>query len=295
MKETTELYYDIKCPACQYMAAKGVDTEWVDAHPDLLCMQCGFRFAASAALEVVDLDVVEPTAVEIPEPPDIVPEREYFMKFACPTCGGSGSPSNVKFDEGFLVSKKYCDNTSSEFEIIRPGYHRNAVGRIVKDETSCPPCPKCGEKVTVWDGSALTYTCTNPECREEFVPEEFEPSVDEPEDLPKAEGQYEAYLEALSAKQPKLCNVRIKGKLHTSIADSVYQGIEDRCGVSYIRLAEDIIERDDVPVKVRMLIAMGLKYLIRVGDKGDWEKDLKKGLNYITRAATGKWAKNADE
>jgi hypothetical protein len=352
MKETTEVYYDIKCPKCQYTAAKEVETDLVLDYPDVRCKQCGYSFKARTALEVVDLDVgegTEPGTYPHPpcpkcqgkatvwdrqtltysclnrecreefvpkgfepsvEEPEDLPKRFYYMLVECPpSC--QKQHLDVEFKRKELLTHWECHVCQKVLTLVRPGYLSDSLGLVVKNSCYFPPCTKCGEKVTTSEDGVSWY-CTNTQCKHVFLVGE-KPKIDESgenekwypfkcecgevwERKPKAKHEFEcACGKEYRGFEVRVAQTDLPGEPTTSIADSVYQGIEDRCGVSYIRLAEDVIERDDVPVKVRMLIAMGLKYLIRVGDKGDWEKDLKKGLNYITRAATGEWAKNADE
>lgn len=65
-----------------------------------------------------------------------------------------------------------------------------------------------------------------------------------------------------------------------------------------IHVQEQIIEQNvNVPIKARHLICMAIKHIIRCGQKRDnnsWEKELRKAINYLFRALTGKWIHEVD-
>lgn len=66
-----------------------------------------------------------------------------------------------------------------------------------------------------------------------------------------------------------------------------------------IEVQEQIIENNtNVPTKARHLICMSIKHIIRCGQKSDnnpWEKEIRKAVNYLFRALTGKWIHEVDD
>lgn len=78
-------------------------------------------------------------------------------------------------------------------------------------------------------------------------------------------------------------NEKVKGK-HYDIA-----------GISTIAILDSIAEREDIPRKAIFPICNALKYLIRCGaKKGEsWRDDVAKAENYLHRARTGEWMKEA--
>jgi hypothetical protein len=79
----------------------------------------------------------------------------------------------------------------------------------------------------------------------------------------------------------------------TQVSDNHYR----KMNIQATDIAEQIMENNvDVPVKSRYLVCMGIKHLIRLGLKkdNDWEKELKKAINYFVRALTGKWVWQVD-
>lgn len=67
----------------------------------------------------------------------------------------------------------------------------------------------------------------------------------------------------------------------------------DKDGIETIGILERLMD-DPIPVsgKRKFLVACAMKYLLRLGHKGDTEKvemDLLKAENYIHRARTGCW------
>lgn len=79
----------------------------------------------------------------------------------------------------------------------------------------------------------------------------------------------------------------------TQVSDNHYRKMK----IQATDIAEQIMENNlAVPVKSRYLVCMGIKHLIRLGLKkdNDWEKELKKSINYFVRALTGKWAWQVD-
>lgn len=78
-------------------------------------------------------------------------------------------------------------------------------------------------------------------------------------------------------------NEKVKGK-HYDIA-----------GISTIAILESIAERVDIPRKAIFPICNALKYMIRCGaKKGEsWRDDVAKAENYLHRARTGEWMKEA--
>ena len=78
-------------------------------------------------------------------------------------------------------------------------------------------------------------------------------------------------------------NEKVKGK-HYDIA-----------GISTIVILESIAERGDIPRKAVFPICNAVKYLLRCGaKKGEsWRDDVAKAENYLHRARTGEWMKEA--
>lgn len=78
-------------------------------------------------------------------------------------------------------------------------------------------------------------------------------------------------------------NEKVKGK-HYDIA-----------GISTIVIIESIAERGDIPRKAVFPICNAVKYLLRCGaKKGEsWSDDVAKAENYLHRARTGEWMKEA--
>ena len=78
-------------------------------------------------------------------------------------------------------------------------------------------------------------------------------------------------------------NEKVKGK-HYDIA-----------GISTIAILDYIAERVDIPRKAIFPICNAVKYLLRCGaKKGEsWRDDVAKAENYLHRARTGEWMKEA--
>ena len=78
-------------------------------------------------------------------------------------------------------------------------------------------------------------------------------------------------------------NEKVKGK-HYDIA-----------GISTIVILESIAERGDIPRKAVFPICNAVKYMLRCGaKKGEsWSDDVAKAENYLHRARTGEWMKEA--
>lgn len=78
-------------------------------------------------------------------------------------------------------------------------------------------------------------------------------------------------------------NEKVKGK-HYDIA-----------GISTIVIIESIAERGDIPRKAVFPICNAVKYLLRCGAKHgeSWRDDVAKAENYLHRALTGEWMKEA--
>ena len=78
-------------------------------------------------------------------------------------------------------------------------------------------------------------------------------------------------------------NEKVKGK-HYDIA-----------GISTIEILESIAEREDIPRNAIFPICNAVKYLLRCGaKKGEsWRDDVAKAENYLHRARTGEWMKEA--
>ena len=76
---------------------------------------------------------------------------------------------------------------------------------------------------------------------------------------------------------------KVKGK-HYNIA-----------GISTIAILESIAERVDIPRRAIFPICNAVKYLIRCGAKHaeSWHDDVAKAENYLHRARTGEWMKEA--
>ncbi len=65
--------------------------------------------------------------------------------------------------------------------------------------------------------------------------------------------------------------------------------------IETIRIIECIVGRDEIPRKPAYAIGNAVKYLIRCGaKKGEsWRDDVAKAENYLHRALTGEWMKEA--
>lgn len=78
-----------------------------------------------------------------------------------------------------------------------------------------------------------------------------------------------------------------------TFSDDHYQ----KMPIQAIDVQEQIIEMNiAIPERARLDIAYGTKYPIRAGIKvgEDWQKDIRKAINYYIRALTGKWAHELD-
>ena len=62
-----------------------------------------------------------------------------------------------------------------------------------------------------------------------------------------------------------------------------------------IRIIECIVGRDEIPRKPAYAIGNAVKYLLRCGAKNGerWQEDVAKAENYLHRARTGEWMKEA--
>ena len=78
-------------------------------------------------------------------------------------------------------------------------------------------------------------------------------------------------------------NEKVKGK-HYDIA-----------GISTIAILESIAEREEIPRNAIFPVCNAVKYLLRCGaKKGEsWRDDVAKAENYLHRARTGEWMKEA--
>ena len=65
--------------------------------------------------------------------------------------------------------------------------------------------------------------------------------------------------------------------------------------IETIRIIEAIVGRDEIPRKPAYAIGNAVKYLLRCGaKKGEsWRDDVAKAENYLHRALTGEWMKEA--
>lgn len=65
--------------------------------------------------------------------------------------------------------------------------------------------------------------------------------------------------------------------------------------IEAIRIIECIVGRDEIPRKPAYAIGNALKYLLRCGAKNGerWQEDVAKAENYLHRARTGEWMKEA--
>ena len=66
-------------------------------------------------------------------------------------------------------------------------------------------------------------------------------------------------------------------------------------GISTIVILDSIAERKDIPRKAIFPILNAVKYLLRCGAKPgeSWQDDVAKAENYLHRARTGEWMKEA--
>ena len=66
-------------------------------------------------------------------------------------------------------------------------------------------------------------------------------------------------------------------------------------GISTIVILDSIAERKDIPRKAIFPICNAVKYLLRCGAKPgeSWQDDVAKAENYLHRARTGEWMKEA--
>lgn len=69
----------------------------------------------------------------------------------------------------------------------------------------------------------------------------------------------------------------------------------DVAGISTIAILDSIAERGDIPRKAIFPICNAVKYLLRCGAKPgeSWQDDVAKAENYLHRARTGEWMKEA--
>ena len=69
----------------------------------------------------------------------------------------------------------------------------------------------------------------------------------------------------------------------------------DIAGISTIAILDSIAERKDIPRKAIFPILNAVKYLLRCGAKPgeSWQDDVAKAENYLHRARTGEWMKEA--
>ena len=65
--------------------------------------------------------------------------------------------------------------------------------------------------------------------------------------------------------------------------------------IETIRIIECIVGRDEIPRKPAYAIGNAVKYLLRCGSKHgeSWRDDVAKAENYLHRARTGEWMKEA--
>lgn len=65
--------------------------------------------------------------------------------------------------------------------------------------------------------------------------------------------------------------------------------------IETIRIIEAIVGRDEIPRKPAYSIGNAVKYMLRCGAKhGErWQEDVAKAENYLHRARTGEWMKEA--
>ena len=65
--------------------------------------------------------------------------------------------------------------------------------------------------------------------------------------------------------------------------------------IETIRIIECIVGRDEIPRKPAYAIGNAVKYMLRCGaKKGEsWRDDVAKAENYLHRARTGEWMKEA--
>lgn len=66
-------------------------------------------------------------------------------------------------------------------------------------------------------------------------------------------------------------------------------------GISTIVILDSIAERKDIPRKAIFPVCNAVKYLLRCGAKPgeSWQDDVAKAENYLHRARTGEWMKEA--
>ena len=65
--------------------------------------------------------------------------------------------------------------------------------------------------------------------------------------------------------------------------------------IETIRIIEAIVGRNEIPRKPAYAIGNAVKYLLRCGAKHgeSWQEDVAKAENYLHRARTGEWMKEA--
>ena len=65
--------------------------------------------------------------------------------------------------------------------------------------------------------------------------------------------------------------------------------------IETIRIIEAIVGRNEIPRKPAYAIGNAVKYLLRCGAKQgeSWRDDVAKAENYLHRALTGEWMKDA--
>lgn len=65
--------------------------------------------------------------------------------------------------------------------------------------------------------------------------------------------------------------------------------------IETIRIIETIVGRNEIPRKPAYAIGNAVKYLLRCGAKQgeSWRDDVAKAENYLHRARTGEWMKEA--
>lgn len=65
--------------------------------------------------------------------------------------------------------------------------------------------------------------------------------------------------------------------------------------IETIRIIECIVGREEIPRKPAYAIGNAVKYLLRCGAKNGerWQEDVAKAENYLHRARTGEWMKEA--
>ena len=78
-----------------------------------------------------------------------------------------------------------------------------------------------------------------------------------------------------------------------SLSDEHYKGLP----FEPFQVQEQINEYNvEIPLKARLAVAYGTKYPVRAGRKKgeNWQKDIRKAINYYFRALTGKWISESD-